>query len=113
MLWELRPSPCAAPHDQDPHLQIRFAHEVPKRVSVSARTRRLAVPSMNDDDTTGKTGRVSIPIPANGAGEIILDIRGGSEAFTAYPQGGEALAKNAHAVVVEQTGPRTVLVTGY
>jgi hypothetical protein len=68
---------------------------------------------MIDDETTGKTGRVSIPIRADGPGEIILRIRGGSEAFTAYTQGDEILDKNARAVVVEQTGPRTVLVTGY
>jgi len=42
---------------------------------------------MTDDDPTGLAGRVSIPIPADGAGEIILEIRGGSEAFTAYTQG--------------------------
>lgn len=64
-----------------------------------------------DDDTTGLVGRVSVPIPIDGAGEVILSIRGGSEAFTAYTQGGEALSKNARVVVVEQTGPRTVLVT--
>jgi hypothetical protein len=68
---------------------------------------------MSDEVATGLAGRVSIPIPAEGAGEVILDIRGGSEAFTAYTQGGEVLAKNSRAVVIEQTGPRTVLVTGY
>ena len=56
-------------------------------------------------------GRVSVPIPAEGAGEVILNIRGGSEAFTAYTQGAEVLEKNDRVVVVEQTGPRTVLVT--
>ncbi len=67
--------------------------------------------SMVDDDLTGMVGRVSIPIPTDGAGEVILSVRGGSEAFTAYTQGNEALTKNARAVVVEQTGPRTILVT--
>ena len=67
--------------------------------------------SMLDDDTTGMVGRVSVPIPRDGPGEIILSIRGGSEAFTAYTQGDETLNKNSRAVVVEQTGPRTVLVT--
>jgi len=66
---------------------------------------------MSDDETTGMVGRVSVPIPTDGPGEIILNIRGGSEAFTAYTQGDEALGKNARAVVVEQAGPRTVLVT--
>ena len=61
----------------------------------------------------GMTGRISVPVPSDGPGEIILSIRGGSEAFTAYTAGGEELAKNARAVVIEQSGARTVLVTGY
>ena len=69
--------------------------------------------SMADEDPTGLVGRVSVPIPADGPGEIIVSIRGGSEAFTAYTQGNETLDKNARAVVVEQTGPRTVLVTSW
>jgi hypothetical protein len=67
---------------------------------------------VTDDDLIGVVGRISVPVPTDGLGEIIVSIRGGSEAFTAYTQGDEALIKNAHAVVVEQTGPRTVLVTG-
>lgn len=67
--------------------------------------------SMMDDDLTGMVGRVSVPIPTDGPGEVILSVRGGSEAFTAYTQGNEVLTKNAHAVVVEQTGPHTILVT--
>jgi hypothetical protein len=66
---------------------------------------------MIDEDLTGMVGRVSVPIPTNGAGEVILSVRGGSEAFTAYTQGDEPLTKNSRAVVVEQTGPHTVLVT--
>jgi hypothetical protein len=66
---------------------------------------------MSDDDLTGLVGRVSVPIPTSGAGEVILSVRGGSEAFTAYTQGDEELVKNARAVVIEQTGPHTVLVT--
>lgn len=69
--------------------------------------------SMADEDPTGLVGRVSVPIPPDGPGEIIVSIRGGSEAFTAYTQGNETLDKNARAVVVEQTGPRTVLVTSW
>jgi hypothetical protein len=70
---------------------------------------------MTDDfqsNLTGMTGRISIPVPVDGSGEIILIVRGGSEAFTAYTLGGEALPRNARAVVVEQTGARTLLVTG-
>ena len=64
-----------------------------------------------DENLAGMTGRISVPVPVDGPGEIILRVRGGSEAFTAYTLGGEALAKNARAAVVEQTGARTVLVT--
>jgi hypothetical protein len=64
------------------------------------------------ESVLGKQGRISVAIPAAGAGQIILLLNGGSEAFTAYCLGGEELAMNAPAVVVEQTGPRTVFVTG-
>lgn len=64
-----------------------------------------------DHDVMGMTGRVSVPIPATGPGEVILSVRGGSEAFTAYTSGGEEIDKNQRAVVMEQTGPQTVLVT--
>ena len=64
-------------------------------------------------DLAGLIGRISIPIPADGPGEIILSVRGGSEAFTAHTSAGEEIAKNARAVVVEQTGARTVFVTAF
>ena len=64
-------------------------------------------------ELTGLIGRISIPISADAPGEIILSVRGGSEGFTAYTSGGEELPKNARAAVVDQTGARTVLVTGF
>jgi hypothetical protein len=70
---------------------------------------------MRDDleaNLIGMTGRISVPVPVGGAGEIIISIRGGSEAFTAYTLGAEALPRNARAAVVDKTGARTVLVTG-
>jgi hypothetical protein len=65
-----------------------------------------------DDDLAGMTGRITIPVSADGPGEIMVAVRGGVEAFTAYTFGGEELPKNARAAIVEKTGPRTVLVTG-
>jgi hypothetical protein len=62
-------------------------------------------------DLIGMIGRISVPVPAGGSGEIIISVRGGSEAFTAYTLGDEALPRNARAAVVEKTGARTVLVT--
>jgi hypothetical protein len=64
------------------------------------------------ESVLGKQGRISVPIPTAGAGQIVIALNGGSEAFTAYCLGGEELALNAPAVVVDQTGPRTVFVTG-
>jgi len=64
-----------------------------------------------EDDLTGMTGRITVPVPVDGPGEIMISVRGGAEAFTAYTLGGESLPKNARAAVVEQTGARTVLVT--
>jgi hypothetical protein len=65
-----------------------------------------------ESNVVGLTGRISIPVPVDGPGEIIISIRGGSEAFTAYTLGEESLPRNARAAVVEKTGARTVLVTG-
>jgi hypothetical protein len=64
------------------------------------------------ESVLGKRGRISVAIPATGAGQIVIAVNGGSEAFTAYCLGGEELPANAAAVVVEQTGPRTLFVTG-
>ena len=64
-----------------------------------------------ETDLIGMTGRISVPVPVGGVGEIIISVRGGSQAFTAYTAGGEALPKNARAAVVEKMGARTVLVT--
>jgi hypothetical protein len=68
---------------------------------------------MSDDfeSVLGKQGRISVAIPAAGAGQIIIFLNGGSEAFTAYCLGGEEIAMNTPAVVVDQSGPRTVFVT--
>ena len=63
------------------------------------------------EDAVGKIGRVSVPISAGVAGEVIIQIRGGSEAYTAYTEGEEPLGVNARIVVVEQLSSRTLLVT--
>ncbi len=63
------------------------------------------------DDAVGKMGRVSVPISQGVPGEVIIQIRGGSEAYTAYTDGDEPLAVNSRVVVVEQLSSRTLLVT--
>jgi membrane protein implicated in regulation of membrane protease activity len=65
------------------------------------------------DETVGRIGRVSVPISPGVPGEVIIQIRGGSEAYTAYTQTEEPLAVNSRIVVVEQLSSRTLLVTSY
>ncbi|HWC37956.1 MAG TPA: hypothetical protein VG476_05485 [Acidimicrobiales bacterium] len=61
----------------------------------------------------GKLGRVSCSIPPDGSGEVLIEVRGGAETFTAYPAEPEKIATGRTVVVVEQLSPRSVLVTPY
>jgi hypothetical protein len=61
------------------------------------------------DDAFGLTGRVTVPIPANGPGEVVVQIRGGTEAFTAFSEDGP-IAKGTLVVVVECPSARSVIV---
>ena len=62
-----------------------------------------------EDALVGTVGYVSVPIPASGAGEVMLSIRGGTEAYAAYAD--EPIAKHARVVVVESRSARSVTVT--
>jgi hypothetical protein len=57
----------------------------------------------------GLVGHVTVPVPAGGPGEVVLSIRGGSEAFAAWAD--EPIAKYACVVVVEERSARSVTVT--
>jgi hypothetical protein len=52
---------------------------------------------------------VSVPIPVGAAGEVMLAIRGGTEAFAAYSD--EPIAKHTRVVVVDERSARSVTVT--
>lgn len=68
----------------------------------------------DDEDTTdlsGKLGRVTVPIPAHGPGEIVVHIRGGTERFAAWCD--QPVPKHAAVVVVEQRSARSVDVTPF
>ncbi len=58
---------------------------------------------------TGQVGYVTIPIPADGPGEVMLSVRGGTEAFAAWSD--QPIAKYARVVVVEDRSARSVTVT--
>ncbi len=67
---------------------------------------------MDDQEVVGRIGRVTGGIVPGRLGEVMVAIRGGSEAFHAYavdPK--EAIAKGTRIFVVEYFPPRTVVVS--
>lgn len=62
-----------------------------------------------DDSLIGEVGYVSVPIPAGKPGEVMLAVRGGTEAFAAWCD--EPVAKHARVVVVDERSARSVTVT--
>lgn len=67
---------------------------------------------MAADRMVGKLGRVTGRIAPGGLGEVMVAVRGGSEAFLAYAaDADETYARGTRIVVVEYLPPRTVIVT--
>ncbi len=67
---------------------------------------------MITDELTGKIGRVTGRIVPGVPGEVMVAIRGGSEAFHAYAVERDAIVEpGTRVVVVEYFPPRTVLVS--
>lgn len=65
---------------------------------------------MNDGmGLIGLVGHVTVPVPLGGPGEVVLPIRGGTEAYAAWSD--EPIAKYTRVVVVEQRSARSVTVT--
>lgn len=62
-----------------------------------------------DQDLVGTVGKVTVPISATRTGEVVLPIRGGTEAYAACSD--ETIPKNSRVVVVECLSGRTVSVT--
>jgi hypothetical protein len=60
----------------------------------------------------GKVGRVTGTIAPGKLGEVMVPVRGGSEAFHAYAaDSDETISTGSRIVVVEYFAPRTVVVT--
>ena len=69
---------------------------------------------MTDHELVGKVGRVTGRVAPGTVGEMMLPVRGGVEAFYAYPADGlETIEAGRRAVVVEYEPPRTVMITAY
>ena len=67
---------------------------------------------MADQRMIGKVGRVTGKIAPGQVGEVMIPIRGGSEAFHAYAaDAGDTIATGTRIVVVEYFPPRTVVVS--
>jgi hypothetical protein len=64
---------------------------------------------MSPDGLLGAIGRVTVPIPADGPGEVLLPVRGGTEAFAAWSD--EPVSKHSRVVVVECLSARSVFVS--
>jgi hypothetical protein len=61
------------------------------------------------ESLVGTIGRVTVSIPVNGPGEVLLAVRGGSEAFAAWSD--EAIPRHSRVIVVDALSARSVLVT--
>jgi hypothetical protein len=62
-----------------------------------------------DNDLIGLVGHLTVSIPVDGPGEVVLQIRGSTEAFTAWAD--EPIAKYTEVVVVDKRSSRSVTVT--
>ncbi len=67
---------------------------------------------LGDHRMIGKVGRVTGRIAPGRVGEVMVPVRGGSEAFHAYAADKqETIAPGTRVVVIEYFPPRTVVVS--
>ena len=69
------------------------------------------MPADADESLVGTIGRITVPIPADGPGEVLLPVRGGSEAFAAWSD--EPVPKHTRVLVIETSSARSVIVTPF
>lgn len=65
----------------------------------------------NEDSVVGSLGVVSVSIARGHPGEVVVKVRGGTEAFAAWAD--EPVARHTQVVVVEELSARTVLVAPF
>lgn len=58
----------------------------------------------------GAIGRITVGIPPDGPGEVLVAVRGGSETYAAWSRTHTALARNVRVVVVDSLSARSVIV---
>jgi hypothetical protein len=64
-----------------------------------------------EQSLVGTIGRVTVPIRVGLPGEVLLPVRGGTEAFAAWAD--EPIEKHARVLVIECTSARSVVVTPF
>ncbi|MDA8400377.1 MAG: hypothetical protein M0008_10110 [Actinomycetota bacterium] len=62
-----------------------------------------------DQSLIGAIGTVTVPISSTRSGEVVIAVRGGTEAFAAWAD--EPIAKHTRVVVIECTTSRSLTVT--
>lgn len=66
---------------------------------------------MADQKLIGKTGRVTGRVGPGRIGEVMVPVRGGTEAYHAYSADDEEIGPGTRVLVVDLLPPRTVVVT--
>jgi hypothetical protein len=61
-----------------------------------------------DQSPVGAIGRVTVSIPSGGPGEVLVAVRGGTEAFAAWSE--TPIPMHARVIVVDCTSARSVVV---
>jgi hypothetical protein len=69
------------------------------------------MPDDADESLVGTVGRITVSIPADGPGEVLLPVRGGTEAFAAWSD--QPVPKHTRVLVIETTSARSVIVTPF
>ncbi|MEZ0094377.1 hypothetical protein [Streptacidiphilus sp. EB129] len=69
---------------------------------------RMDVPGDADQSPIGMIGQVTVSIPSGGLGEVLLPLRGGTEAFAAWAD--QPIARRTRVLVVECPSARSVIV---
>jgi hypothetical protein len=67
------------------------------------------VPTSAGQDIVGTVGRITVAVRTDRPGEVVLAVRGGTEAFAAWAD--EPLGRNTRVLVIEQISARSVHVT--
>ena len=78
----------------------------------AARRDRREWDRLADQQVIGKVGRVTGTIGPEQVGEVMISIRGGSEAFNAYAADtNDTISTGTRVVVIQYFPPRTVVVS--